>query len=305
MTDPRIYSSSQYRSLIGNLSNYLGIQEDQIIIGSGADGLIELIISSVMTQNDTAVIIEPTFSMYRNLLSIHRRKYRVVRLLEEFSLDISKVRESLKGTDEVVFLCSPNNPTGNQFSRNDIRTLLESTDGLVLLDEAYVEFASNNLIDLVMEYENLFVLRTFSKAFGLAGLRIGYGIANENLVRTLRKNVSLPYPVSTLASSVASILLENVKYVENIIEIVKKTRNRLTEVLSKIEGVKVYPSQGNFVLLEISQSASAVARKMLDLGVKIKIVDWIRKDRNYIRMTVPPAEDFDRVVGVFKEVFSN
>ncbi|MGY5880561.1 MAG: histidinol-phosphate transaminase [Candidatus Thorarchaeota archaeon] len=303
-TDPRMYSSSQYRSLILNLSDYLGIQEDEIVIGSGADGLIDLITGSVMTANDTAVIVEPTFSMYRNLLSVHRRKYREVRLLEDFSLDIEKVRESLKGTDEVLFLCSPNNPTGNQFTRDDVKTLLESTEGLLLLDEAYVEFASETLVDLVKDFENLFVLRTFSKAFGLAGLRIGYAVTNDNLARILNEKVSLPYPVSTLASAVASILLENIKQIEATIEIVKKTRERLAKELEKMSGVSVYPSQGNFFLLELPLSAEIIAQKLLDLGVKVRIIDWIREGSNFIRVTIPPFEEFERVVGIFKEVLS-
>ena len=303
-TDPRMYSSSQYRSLILNLSAYLGIQEDEIVIGSGADGLIALIAGSVMTANDTAVIVEPTFSMYRNLLSVHRRKWRNVQLLEDFSLDIEKIRESLRGTNEVVFLCSPNNPTGNQFARNDVKTLLESTQGILFLDEAYVEFAAETLVDLVKEYENLFVLRTFSKAFGLAGLRVGYAVTNDNLARILKDRINLPYPVSALASAVASILLDDVKQVEATIEIVKKTRYRLTKELEKIQEVKVYPSQGNFILLEIPQSASLVAMQILNLGVKVRVIDWIREGSNFIRVTIPPVEEFDRVVGIFKEVLS-
>jgi histidinol-phosphate aminotransferase len=303
-TDPRIYSVSQYQSLIQNLSEYLGIQREEIIIGSGADGLIDLITGSVMTANDIAVIVEPTFSMYRNLLSVHRRKYREVRLPEDFSLEVEVVRESLKGTDEVLFLCSPNNPSGNQFARDDVKALLESTEGLVLLDEAYVEFASETLVNLVKEYENLFVLRTFSKAFGLAGLRIGYAVTNENLSKILREKINLPYPVSTLTLAVASILLENMEEVDSSIETVKKTRERLTKELEKIQGVRVYPSQGNFILLEIPQSAFIVAKQMLDLGVKVRIIDWIRIGSNFIRVSVPPAEEFNRVLGIFKEVLS-
>lgn len=303
-TDPRMYSSISYHSLILNLSEYLGIQKDEIVIGSGADGLIELIAGSVMTPDDAALIIEPTFSMYRNLLSAHRRKYRELRLREDFSLDIEKVRESLCGTDEVIFLCSPNNPSGNQFAREDVKTLLESTEGLVLLDEAYVEFASDTLIDLVKEYENLFVLRTFSKAFGLAGLRVGYAVTNENLARTLREKICLPYPVSTLAASVASLLLENITQIDATIEIVKKTRTRLIKGLEKIQGVRVFPSQGNFILIEIPRSASIVAKQLLDLGIKVRIIDRIRKDAYFIRVTIPPIEELERVVRIFKEVLS-
>ena len=196
-TDPRMYSKGQYSRLVQNLSRYLKVQENEIVIGSGADGLIDLIAGSVMTCSDTALVIEPTFSMYRKVVSVYRKKIRDIRLTEDFTIDIDAIRELLQGTDEVLFLCSPNNPTGNQFDRNDVRALLESTEGLVILDEAYVDFARETLIDLVKHYDNLFVLRTFSKAFGLAGLRLGYAITNDRLAKTLREQVSLPYPVST------------------------------------------------------------------------------------------------------------
>ena len=303
-TDPRMYSEGQYDRLIQKLAEYLGVENNKIVIGSGADGLIDLISGSVMTSNDSALIVEPTFTMYRKVLSVHRRKIREVQLTKDFKLDVDAVRESLQGNDEVLFLCSPNNPTGNQFDRNDVKSLIESTDGLVLLDEAYVDFAQETLIDLVKDYENLFVLRTFSKGFGLAGLRIGYAVTNENLAKTLREQVSLPYPVSTLASSAASILLENLDQVEDAIAKVKLTRTALVKELKKIPGVTVYSSQANFVLLEVSQSSASVAKQILSLGVKVRIIDWIQNDSNYVRVSIPPVEELERVVRVFKEVLS-
>ena len=302
--DPRVYPEGQYDRLILNLSGYLDVQETEIIIGSGADGLIDLIAGSLMTSDDSALIVEPTFSMYRKLLGVHQRKIREVQLGDEFLLDIEVLREALQGTNEVLFLCSPNNPSGNQYDRSDVKALLESTEGLVVLDEAYVDFAKETLIDFVKEFENLFILRTFSKAFGLAGLRIGYGVTNDNLAKTLREQVCLPYPVSTFASTVASILLENTKQVEDAITIVKKTREKLSQELRKFAGVKIFPSQGNFILLETTQSSFVVAKRMRELGVKVKIIDWIQSDANYIRVSIPPVDELERVVEVFKEVLN-
>lgn len=185
-----------------------------------------------------------------------------------------------------------------------MKTLLESTEGLLLLDEAYVEFASETLVDLVKDFENLFVPRTFSKAFGLAGLRVGYAVTNVNLARILNEKIRLPYPVSILASKIASILLEDIEQIEATIEIVKKTRERLTKELEKIPGVSVYPSQGNFFLLELPQSAEIIAQQLLDLGVKVRIINWIREGSNFIRVTIPPIEEFERVVDIFKKVLS-
>ncbi|TFG31401.1 histidinol-phosphate transaminase [Candidatus Thorarchaeota archaeon] len=301
-TDPRVYVSWESSKLLERLSDYLGVDKGKIILGSGADGLIELVTKSIMTQNDCALIIKPTFSMYRSLLCMNRRNFTEVSLGDNFSLDIGQIIAATKGTDEVVFLCSPCNPTGNQFKRRDIITLLQLTEGLVVLDEAYAEFASETLVDLVEEYNNLFVLRTFSKAFGLAGLRLGYAVTNEELARTLRKQVFLPYPISSLTLSIASELLKRIEYVKNSIILVKETRKKLSKELDAIPGVKVYPSEANFILLEISQSSKDVADKLLKLGIKVRIIDWIEDNANYIRVTIPPVTDYARVVESMKEV---
>ncbi|MFW9843983.1 MAG: histidinol-phosphate transaminase [Candidatus Thorarchaeota archaeon] len=301
-TDPRMYPEGQYDRLTHSLAEYLNIQEDEVVIGTGADGIIDLFARSMMTSNDSALIIEPTFTMYRKVLSVYHRKIREVLLKEEFKLDVEGVKEELLGRNEVLFICSPNNPTGNQFDRDEVRALLESTKGLILLDEVYVEFARETLIDLVKNYDNLFVLRTFSKAFGLAGLRLGYAVTNDILAKTVREQVSLPYPVSTLASSTASILLENMSQVEEAIIKVKQMRTMLYNELQKFPRVRVYPSQANFILFEVPQSSDSIAKQMLELGVKVRVIEWIKNDGNYIRVSVPPVSELKRVVNVFKEV---
>ncbi|MGY5853060.1 MAG: histidinol-phosphate transaminase [Candidatus Thorarchaeota archaeon] len=301
-TDPRVYSDGSIRQLTDAISEYVEMGSNEIVISAGGDALIELVAGPIMAPWDTALLIEPTFSMYRKCLTVHDRKIRTVSLGEDFSLDVEQVRENLRGTDEVIFLCSPNNPTGIQFDREDVQAIVESTDGLVVLDEAYVEYAPESLVRLVREYDNLFVMRTFSKAFGLAGMRIGYAVTNSRLANTLRKHVVLPYSVSTISLTVARLLLEDTVEISQAVSMVKTVRERLSMELGKIPGVRVFPSVCNFLLLEVQQSAEKLAQRLLDLGIKVRNVDWIHMDGDYLRVTVPPEQELERVVRCFNGV---
>jgi histidinol-phosphate aminotransferase len=302
LADPRFYSTIYFQQLLDALSKYLDIEPDAIVIGAGGDALIDLVAGPMMSPCDSALLIEPTFSMYRSCLSIHNRTIQTVFLKDDFSIDVEKIRESLKGTDEVVFICSPNNPSGNQFEREDIQSIIESTEGLVVLDEAYVDFAPESLVSLTKEYENLFVMRTFSKAFGLAGMRLGYAVTDRTLADMLRRYIILPYPVSTMAVTVALLLLENINEVQRVVTLVKSVREKLSSELDKLNGVQVYPSVTNFVLLKVQQSSAILAQRLLDLSIKVRVVDWPQNRFNFLRIAIPPVEELERVLSCFKEV---
>ncbi|MBN2228645.1 MAG: histidinol-phosphate aminotransferase family protein [Candidatus Thorarchaeota archaeon] len=303
-TDPRVYADGQREELIQLLGHHFNVDPDTLVIASGGDELIQGITSSLMTSNDTGVTIEPTYSMYRYLLKSFGRKRRMIRLSEDFSLDMESVRENLAGTDEVVFICSPNNPTGNQFPRDSIRELLESTKGFVVLDEAYADYAPESLVAMVNDYDNLLVLRTFSKAFGIAGMRIGFAITNSALAESIQKFAILPYPVSSYSMAVGSLILKNLDVVRRTISQVSETREKFVQELMQVRDVVVYPSVTNFVLIEIPELSSTFAYKMKQQGIKIRIVDWIANERNFVRITIPPIDQLKRVVRVFKEVLA-
>ncbi len=300
--DPRIYSDQLELDFRKSLSDYLGVDSMQILVGAGGDDIINLIAGPVMTSLTDAVLIEPTFSMYRKCLNAHKRRILSLDLNDDFTLDLDMVIDSLNGSNEVVFLCSPNNPSGNQFSRDNVRTIVESTNGLIVLDEAYVEFSGESLVDMTNEFENLIVLRTFSKAFGIAGLRVGYAVMNSKLAEEIRSRLLLPYPVCTSSLKVAIMLLERLEEVSKSIVDVQRTREQLCQELRKIPDIRVYPSSANFLLLEIPQTSRLFVESLQQLGIKIRDVDWVNTNRNLVRVTVPPSDELDRVVGCFKEV---
>lgn len=301
-SDPRLYPDGKVNQLRDSLSAVLRVSSEGIVVDSGGDALIQLISGPLMKPDDRAVIVEPTFSMYGRLLRVYRRDVVGVHLNPDFSLDVEAVREPLKGTNEVVFLCSPNNPTGNQFEREEVRAILESTEGLVALDEAYADFAPETLVELTSDYENLFVLRTFSKAFGLAGLRVGYAVTNRNLAGVLQEHLVLPYPVSSVSLNAAILMLSRMDVVNQALVETRTARNMLSRGLASLSCVTVYPSVTNFVLLQTQNSASSVAQKLGSLGIRVRVVDWISAEREFIRITAPPIETVPWVLDCLREV---
>ena len=171
--DPRIYPRDEYIELKEALSKYLRASSGQIVIGTGSDDLINLVSRMMLRRGDEALSISPTFSIYERCVRIQGAHYKSIPLKEDFSLDKERLLDAVSSKTKLVFLCCPNNPTANRFARRDIEILAESFDGIVAVDEAYVDFSGGSIIDIVNNYENLVVFRTFSKVFGLAGLRLG------------------------------------------------------------------------------------------------------------------------------------
>ncbi|MFW9802635.1 MAG: histidinol-phosphate transaminase [Candidatus Thorarchaeota archaeon] len=302
MVDPRRYHSDSVQRLSESLADYLNVEQEEIVIGAGGDGIIDLVAGPLMNPNDSAMVIEPTFLMFQKCLNVHGRGTRTVYLQNDFSLCVEEIQEQLFGTNEVVFLCSPNNPTGNQFPRDDVRAIVESTEGLVVLDEAYTEFAPESLLKMVYKYDNLLVLRTFSKAFGLAGMRVGYAVTGRNLAQAIQKHVILPYPVATLSTAVAFLMLNEIDEIQRAVSVAQQVRERLSNSLEKISGVTVYTSDANFVLIQIPMESTNAAQMLQATGIKVRIIDWMHVSGNFLRITVPPEQELDRVIDSFKEV---
>lgn len=303
LIDPRIYSANMQDDLAKQLAEYLGVDPSSIIFGSGGDGLIQMLASSFMTDGESAVVVEPSFKMYSKNLRMFGRTVKSVYLGDEFKIEVDKIIKSLRGDNEVVFICSPNNPTGNQFPLDDVLAITEATQGLVVVDEAYAEFADYTLVESLWNYDNLVILRTFSKAFGLAGLRIGFAVTDDAFADILRKHVLPPFPVSTFSMLVARLLLENIEEVRKSIKDVRVARAKSQSYLGSIDGIRLFPSDANFLLIRVPIPSVDAQDRLLDCGIKVRVVDWIEDGANYIRLTVPPLSEVSRVKDCFEEAF--
>ncbi|MBO8182011.1 MAG: histidinol-phosphate transaminase [Archaeoglobus sp.] len=241
--DLHLYPPSQPEELIERISEYVGVEEKRIILAAGIDGILEATFDIFLEKGDTVSISPPTFPYYFTLATIHDAKIERLARNENFQIKPTKTNSKL------TLICSPNNPTGNlercEVVREIVREMAES-DGVVFIDEAYVEFASQSLLDFA-DYENVIIARTFSKAFGLANLRIGYAIVPEWLRKEYLKVIS-PFPLSTPAIKAAIAALDDIEYMRSTVERIKKDRERIFRILSNL-GVKVFPSEANFLFM--------------------------------------------------------
>ncbi|NWG09849.1 MAG: histidinol-phosphate transaminase [Nitrososphaerales archaeon] len=284
--DPRVYPKEEETELKDALGRYAGLPSDYVLLGSGSDQLIDLIVRTFLRKEDISISISPTYSMYgwsANHLGV---KYLEIPLKGDFSLDVEEILKSSKGRTGICFVCSPNNPTGNQFIEEDVTKLIESFPGLVLLDEAYVEFAEKSLTEFVKDYENLIVTRTFSKAFGLAGLRAGYAIANPEVSNVTSEYAQFPYVLNCIALKLALKVLDNIgKFRESIKGIILE-REKLIRRLNGIKGVKAFKSDANFVLFTVTNSYGRVFDEILEKGILLRKIGRVLDLRGCLRTTV-------------------
>lgn len=241
------YPKSGSFKLKKKISDFLGLEIENICVGNGSDEIMDLVEKATLDPGDEAVIPIPTFSQYELSCRSNAIDTNFVEL-EDFEWNGEKLSEEL-GDREIIFLGRPNNPTGNSISGDDLQKVL-STGKIVVVDEAYGEFAEETVVDWVKEYDNLVVLRTFSKIFGLAGLRVGYGVANEQMIRALER-VRPPFSVNRLAQAAAISALKDKEFFEYSKQ---KTLEERAFLMNELEdmGFEVLPSKANFIMVSPS-----------------------------------------------------
>jgi histidinol-phosphate aminotransferase len=295
------YPDSGADILRRELAKHLRLAPDKIIVGNGSDEIIELALKAFLNPGEEVLIPFPTFSMYESFTRLYSG--RVVRhpLSEEFDYDIDGMLARIGPRTKIVFLCSPNNPTGSVVTRKGLTRIL-GEDVLVLLDEAYAEFAEESMLPLVNEHENLLVLRTFSKAYGLAGLRVGYGVGDARVINYLFR-VKPPFNVNIIAQHAAVEALGDTEHLEQTVARTIAGRKYLTRELSSLPGVRVYPSQGNFLLIELPGEVSAreLVGEMMREGVIVRSCEGFGMVDRYIRVSVGREEENLRFVEIFRE----
>ena len=264
------------------LASFLGVAEQGIFVGNGSDEAIDLIVRLFVEPDEEILIAEPTYGMYAVAGALADVKVRRMSLRPDFTLDVDALLREVKPKTKLLFCCSPNNPTGTVIPLRDIEKICRVFKGIVVVDEAYIEFASTpSVVSEVQRFENLIVLRTFSKAWGLAGIRVGYAIAQKEITDYLNR-IKPPYNLNRLSSALAKeALLQYPRIVEWRNKIVEQ-RERLSQSLQKL-GFTVFPSEANFVLVRIP-NASALALRLAttsgmivrDFGEKPLLKDCLR-----------------------------
>jgi histidinol-phosphate aminotransferase len=209
--------------------------------------------AAIVEKGKKVIIPQPTFTVYDLIASNLNAEIKNILLNEDFSFDVDSIVNEVKTEGSLCVICSPNNPTGTDLSEDDIVKIIRSSNGIVVVDEAYIQFGRKTIVGLIDQYPNLIILRTFSKAFGLAGLRIGMMISNPEIIKQLSK-VKLPYNLNIFPLAVLDEIFNDPSYVDKNVEIILKEREYLYNELTKFKELKVIPSSANFFLVKVSDS---------------------------------------------------
>jgi histidinol-phosphate aminotransferase len=275
------------------LAKFTGWADNGILIGNGSNELIMAGLSVILGSGRKAVIPQPTFTLYKLLSSVFQSDLVTVPLkAEDFSFDVDALAEASKDA-AVTVICSPNNPTGNLLAESALKHILESTNGLVFLDEAYHEFSGQTALKVLPKYPNLIVLRTFSKAMSMAGLRFGYMMAHPEVAKEIHK-AKLPYNVNIFTLTAAELVLERPGILRDAVQTLVAERQRMITAVRKHPGVEAFNSCANFFLMRTPKSAKAIFDALYAQGVLVRNVSSYPMLERVLRVTAGTPEENDK-----------
>lgn len=302
-TDVREYPLGGTEKLVASLSDYVKIPREMIGVGNGSDQIIDLILGNVASRETRILTSEPTFGFFEERCKLYSIPTTKIPFNGKMSLDIEDFLANFKKAD-ILYLDSPNNPTGFQFQRKQLEKLIQSFQGLVIIDEAYVEFADYSVIDLTKKMSNLVVLRTFSKSFGLAGLRIGYFAANKKIVDAFSRVIQYPYPLNTVAIEAGILALKKSKYFTDVADFVKRERSRIIAKLQEMGVFRVFDSKANFVLFAAGGTSQRIHKALIEQGIVIKKLGRVGNHDGCLRVTVGSQEMNSRFLTAIRDLLN-
>ena len=297
-----IYPDARQNALRSALEEYTGAPSSHIIVGAGADELIDLLLRATLESEEGVIDCPPTFGMYTFSTQVNGGRLVSVPRDDRYNVDLGAVKSAIEPNTKAVFLASPNNPTGNLVSEEVVLGLLEE-DLLLVIDETYYEFSGHTVSHLVSTYPNLVVLRSLSKWAGLAGLRLGYGIMDPRL-QLLLMDIKQPYNISAAAEVALLASLGDLPYLKRNVEAIVGERDRLSSRLSAIEEISVWPSHGNFLLFDVPRDkATLVFQGLASRGIFVRYFNTPQL-RDSLRISVGKPEHTDVVVEALEDIIA-
>ncbi len=297
------YPDPKQRSLKGLLAAQRGIGENNILLGNGSDEVLDLLFRAFCEPGeDNVITLPPTYGMYGVLCGINNVANRSILLEADFQPNVEAILNTVDKNSKLVFICSPNNPTGNTITAHKIEELLNTFGGLVVIDEAYIDFSSErSWVTKLSEYPNLVVTQTLSKAYGMAGIRLGICIASEEVIGVLNK-IKPPYNVNELTQQRAKERVSNEKVVQKEITAILKERQLLKDALAGVSFVtKVYPSDANFILAKVDD-ASIRYQQLLEKGIVVRNRTTQPLCENTLRFTVGTPDENKTLIKALKSI---
>lgn len=284
-------------SLKQKIAKVKNIAPENIFLGNGSDEPIDLVIRIFCEPRiNNIVAVDPTYGMYQVCAEVNDVEYRKVLLNENFDLDAQKLLEKTDRNTKLIFLCSPNNPTGNLLSREEIKKVLDSFTGIVVVDEAYIDFASEaTWLNDIEKYPNLIILQTFSKAWGLAAVRLGMAFASAEIIKLFNK-VKYPYNVNILTQNFVGDELDKLELRKQWIVTLLEGRNYLINELPKLPFVeKIYPTDANFILVKV-EDANSLYKQLADKGVIVRNRNSVSLCAGCLRITVGTDKENEMLI---------
>ncbi len=299
------YPDPYQQELKEKISEIKKVKPSQIFLGNGSDEAIDLLFRAFcVPEKDNVILLPPTYGMYEVSASINNVEVRKVPLTKEFQLEPEKIIQATDKHTKIIFVCSPNNPSGNKVARKDILYILKKFDGIVVIDEAYIDFSDEpSFTTELKNFKNLVVMQTFSKAWGLASLRLGMAFGSKELIKILNR-IKPPYNISGLTQETVLAAMGNFEKVKVMTQEILKERDELQTKLNSLDFViKIHPSDSNFLLVKIP-NAIQVYDDLIDQKVIVRNRSKVLLCEDCLRITVGKREENDRLLEALKTIFA-
>lgn len=296
------YPDPMQWALKEKISALKGVPKESILLGNGSDEPIDLIIRAFCEPGKEAILtIDPTYGMYQVAADMNNVACRKVKLTPDFQIDKAALFAAIDETVKVIYLCSPNNPTGNSLRREDLYEVLDRFDGLVVIDEAYIDFSSSDSLSKDLDkYGNMIVLQTLSKAWGAAGIRLGMAFAAPEIIAVLNK-IKYPYNVNQLTQEKASELLDRADRMKEQLALILSERTRLQRELTALPIVRmIHPTDANFILVNVGDGADTVYKKLVERGIIVRNRHRVTLCAGCLRITVGTPAENDALLNALK-----
>ncbi|MDR2866544.1 MAG: histidinol-phosphate transaminase [Methanomassiliicoccaceae archaeon] len=297
--DVNDYPNTYSDGLRDALADLYDLERENFVAGSGSDELLDVAFKTFTEWNDNITVPVPSYTLYDYFVSMNGGKACAVDLTDDFQLDVDAL---LRPDSKIIIMPSPNNPTGNSFRPKDIEEILERSEGLVVVDEAYGEYAGTSMIPRVDEFDNLIVMRTFSKAYAMAGLRVGYSVSNKN-ISDMMNCVKIPYSLNMISEGAAIAAVGDQDFIRRSVKLVNDNRTPLSDGLIKL-GFEPFPSDSNFILARSPIDHKAMTEGLKKKGVLIRDFGSKRRTENCVRTTIGTKELNDILLAKAEEVIS-
>ena len=304
------YPESQLHELVSEIAQYSGVDDSQVIIGGdGADEVIDVLAKTFIDNGDEFIVPIPSYMYYEYLLKQYGATPVYAKWdLEKNELDVDSINQAISDKTKMIFLCSPNNPTGTLIDKEVLREIAsKNRDVLIVVDEAYFEYSEVTNKDLINEFDNIFIIRTMSKVLGLAGMRIGYGLACAEIIEYMHR-IKPVFSLTRLSFVAALNTFRDKEYIEESIRKGIESRQYLFDEISKIDGLNPFPSKSNFILIGIRDTgytASELALKLMEKGIIVRdCTSFKGLDEYWIRISICTLEDDKKFIDILKEVLS-